>query len=123
MHHLLSNAVKFTPRGSVTVSVECEEQTIAETHLRISVEDTGIGVPEGKLALIFDKFVQADGSNSRRYGGAGLGLTISKQLVERMGGAIGVKSQEGTGSTFWFTLRLPLDTPRSTPQKEAYVGA
>ena len=102
--NLLSNALKFTDQGHVTVSVDCESGTDRAVSLRIAVEDTGIGVAEDKLALIFEKFVQADGSFTRRYGGTGLGLAISKELVERMGGTIGVKSRLGEGSTFWFTL-------------------
>jgi signal transduction histidine kinase len=121
--NLLSNAVKFTHQGHVGLSLECLEQTEAEAHLRIAIEDTGIGIPPDKLAPIFEKFVQADGSVTRRYGGTGLGLAISKELVERMGGAIGVKSQVGIGSTFWFTLRLPLEAARSMAREKTYVEA
>jgi signal transduction histidine kinase len=121
--NLLSNALKFTHKGHVTLSVDCETRTDREVSLRIAVEDTGIGVPEDKLALIFEKFVQADSSFTRRYGGTGLGLAISKELVERMGGGIGVKSQLGEGSTFWFTLRLPVPIAPTPAQKENYVSA
>jgi signal transduction histidine kinase len=79
--------------------------------MRISVQDTGIGIPADKLDLIFQKFTQADGSMTRRYGGTGLGLAIVKQLVEIMGGAVGVESRLEEGSTFWVTLRLPLEVP------------
>ena len=99
--NLVSNAPKFTEKGQVIIRVDGGERTAAETSFRISVEDTGIGVPPDKLAAIFEKFVQADGSITRRYGGTGLGLAISKQLVERMGGVIGVESVEEVGSTFW----------------------
>jgi signal transduction histidine kinase len=120
--NLVANALKFTHHGHVDINVGCEEQTDAESCLRISVEDTGIGVPEGKMAMIFEKFAQADTSVTRRYGGTGLGLAISKQLVEAMGGTIGVRSQLGKGSTFWFKLRLPVATPApSEPGRETYV--
>ena len=108
MTNLVANALKFTHKGHVDINVDCEAQNDAEALIRVSVEDTGIGVPEDKLAMIFEKFVQADGSVTRRYGGTGLGLSISKQLVEAMGGEIGVRSQVGKGSTFWFKLQLPV---------------
>ena len=122
MTNLVANALKFTHQGHVDINVDCEEQTDAEVRLRVSVEDTGIGVPEDKLAIIFEKFSQADGSVTRRYGGTGLGLAISKQLVEAMGGKIGVRSQVGKGSIFWFKLQLPVATlAPSQPSRETYV--
>src|SRR5579864_3836066 len=122
MTNLVANALKFTHRGHVAINIDCEQQTGAQVLLRVSVEDTGIGVPEDKLALIFEKFAQADGSVTRRYGGTGLGLAISKQLVEAMGGKIGVRSQVGKGSTFWFELRLPVAAPApSAAGRETYA--
>ena len=106
--NLVGNAIKFTERGGVDVLVECREKNACDTLLRIAVKDTGIGIPAGKLDLIFQKFTQADGSLTRRYGGTGLGLAIVKQVAEAMGGAVGVQSLAGEGSTFWCTLRLPL---------------
>jgi len=120
--NLVSNALKFTHQGQVVIRVEGDAASRNEVLFRLSVEDTGIGVEEGKLSLIFEKFVQADGSITRRYGGTGLGLAISKQLVERMGGAIGVESKVGEGSTFWFTVQLPIQE-RPVHQVEAYARA
>jgi signal transduction histidine kinase/CheY-like chemotaxis protein len=107
--NLVGNAVKFTHKGHVLIVVESSGQDHRLAHMRISVSDTGIGVPQNKLDSLFQKFTQADTSTTRRYGGTGLGLAISKQLVQLMGGAIGVRSKTGEGSTFWFTLPMPLD--------------
>jgi signal transduction histidine kinase len=121
--NLLSNAVKFTHQGHIAVSLDCEKPCEAKACLRVAVEDTGIGIPPDKQDVIFDKFVQADGSHTRRYGGTGLGLAISKELVERMGGAIGVTSQVGKGSIFWFTLPLSVVTDGAIPSEQRYVNA
>lgn len=107
--NLVFNAIKFTNRGYILISVEAKEKTDQKVLLRFEVKDTGIGIPEDKVGIIFDKFAQAESSSSRRYGGTGLGLAICKQLAELMGGSIGVQSREGEGSVFWFTLPLPLD--------------
>ncbi len=107
--NLTGNAVKFTRHGYVRVRVECNRQGASETAMKITVEDTGIGIAREKLELIFQKFTQADGSLTRQHGGTGLGLTIAKQLVSAMGGVIGVDSELGAGSVFWFTLPLSLD--------------
>lgn len=107
--NLISNAIKFTHKGNVLINIECEKKIENKINFRISIEDTGIGIPGDQLDNIFDKFTQADTSSTRKYGGTGLGLAISKQLVEMMGGTIGVTSSQGKGSTFWFTLCLPLE--------------
>ncbi|HEX5131120.1 MAG TPA: ATP-binding protein [Candidatus Krumholzibacteria bacterium] len=107
--NLVGNAIKFTEKGHVFINVDRVEGDEGVERLRISVEDTGIGIEPDKLEAVFDKFTQADGSITRRYGGTGLGLAISKQLVELMGGEIAVTSEPGAGSTFSFTLTLPVD--------------
>jgi len=113
--NLVGNAIKFTEKGHVLINVECEDKTGTMAKLRLSIEDTGIGISEDKRHYIFEKFTQTDTSTTRRFGGTGLGLAISKQLVELMGGAIGVTSRPSEGSTFWFTLPLSLDTRDSAP--------
>jgi PAS domain S-box-containing protein len=115
--NLTNNAVKFTDKGHVLIDVEADAQTEEDVSLRISVEDSGLGIAPDKLESLFDKFTQADSSTTRRYGGTGLGLAISKQLVKLMGGAIAAKSRVGIGSTFWITLRLPLQAEQPIEEK------
>jgi signal transduction histidine kinase/CheY-like chemotaxis protein len=112
--NLVGNAIKFTPQGHVVIGVRCLEQTEDEALLEFSIQDTGIGIAPDQLGRLFNRFTQADASTTRRFGGTGLGLAISKQLIEQMGGAIRVESVPGQGSTFSFTLRLPLNKP-ATP--------
>jgi len=106
--NLVSNAIKFTEKGEVVLRVSLEEKGESDCLLRFSVNDTGIGIPEDKISVLFNKFSQVEASTTRRFGGTGLGLAISKQLVELMGGGVGVTSQEGKGSEFWCTVRLGL---------------
>ena len=105
--NLAGNAIKFTRDGHVTIRIQMTKRSNM-ARLKFSVQDTGIGIAEDKITQIFDSFVQADGTTTRKYGGTGLGLSISKQLVELMGGSITVDSQLGQGSTFSFTLKLPI---------------
>ena len=104
--NLIGNAIKFTRQGSVAVDVKIVAKNSAGLTLSIAISDTGIGIPNDRLDAIFHAFTQADGSTTRHFGGTGLGLTISSQLVELMGGKLSVESQEGQGSTFRFTLPL-----------------
>ena len=104
--NLADNAIKFTRSGEVVVRVSLSNETEAGVCLRFTVRDTGIGIPQDKLGLLFNKFSQVESSTSRHYGGSGLGLAISKQLAELMDGEIGVESTLGQGSEFWFTACL-----------------
>jgi signal transduction histidine kinase/CheY-like chemotaxis protein/ligand-binding sensor domain-containing protein len=126
--NLITNAIKFTVRGRVLLQVTQEPgaQDPVTALLRFAVTDTGIGIPAAKRETLFDPFYQVDASTTREYGGTGLGLAIAKQLVEAMGGRIGVDSIEGSGSTFWFFLLLqrqaqsdgaevPVDSPEPDP--------
>ncbi len=116
MTNVVGNAIKFTASGNIVIDVECESQDAAQTMMRISVRDTGPGIPAARLDSVFEKFSQVDGSTTRKYGGTGLGLAIAKQLVDLMGGSIAVSSRLGEGSTFSLTLPLALDSnPHAAP--------
>jgi PAS domain S-box-containing protein len=104
--NLVSNAIKFTESGDVVIRAALEEEHGQHAMVRFTVNDTGIGIPHDRLGRLFVSFSQVDASTTRKYGGSGLGLAICKQLVELMGGQIGVISEEGRGSTFWFTVPL-----------------
>jgi signal transduction histidine kinase/CheY-like chemotaxis protein len=106
LNNLVSNALKFTERGEISLQAELLEMKNEIATVQITVRDTGIGIPQDRLPRLFSCFVQADASTTRRFGGTGLGLAISKQIVEMMGGSIGVTTQDGQGSTFRITLPL-----------------
>jgi PAS domain S-box-containing protein len=104
--NLVGNAIKFTHSGAVVISEKLISDQEGSVEIRFEIRDTGIGIAEDRRVAIFNPFTQADGSTTRKYGGSGLGLAICKQLVELMGGEIGVESEQDQGSTFWFTVRL-----------------
>jgi len=107
--NLLSNAIKFTRSGEVYLSVEVEEQSESRITYIFKVTDTGIGIPTEAQEKLFSRFTQVDTSTTRNYGGTGLGLAISKQLAELMGGQMGLESEDGQGSTFWFTSVMKVE--------------
>ncbi len=121
--NLMSNALKFTEKGSVTVRVLRQAVANGET-LRFEVQDTGIGIPADRLHLLFEEFTQVDRSTTRRYGGTGLGLAICKRLAQAMDGDVGVESEPGVGSTFWFTVALAeIATPDESQPARISAGS
>ncbi len=122
--NLVGNALKFTDVGSVTVEARVVDETATAVTIHVTVCDTGIGIPPEQHAAMFERFIQADGSTTSRYGGTGLGLTISRQLVALMGGEIGMESEPGKGSTFWFDVTFERGvTAASTDREGRFVTA
>ncbi|MDB5429726.1 MAG: multi-sensor hybrid histidine kinase [Caulobacter sp.] len=120
--NFLSNAIKFTQSGGVEVRVSQSGEGPIR-RLRVEVRDSGIGIPEADVGLVFGRFTQADASVSRRFGGTGLGLAIAKRVIEHMGGAIGADSRPGQGSTFWFELDLPVAGAAAAPHEQVMTAA
>ncbi len=124
LSNLVENALKFTQKGMVAVNITLAQESAEKSIIRFSVTDTGIGIPKEKINRIFDSFYQADASTTREYDGAGLGLTISKQLSRLMGGRIGVRGKEKKGSKFWFTAEFKKQvqtTWKSSNQNKSYT--
>ena len=120
--NLISNAIKFTEHGEVAVAVSKLSENPQETILRFEVRDSGIGIEQDKLGLLFQPFTQVDASTSRHYGGTGLGLSIARELVQRMHGTIAVTSTPGAGSTFWFTVKLAKQVGASESASERFAS-
>ena len=120
--NLLSNALKFTEEGEVLVSVTAEKLPGDQHKITYAVKDSGIGIPEDRLASLFDAFSQVDASTTRKYGGTGLGLAISSQLATLLGGKMWVESTLGQGSTFFFTIVAPASVHAEEPRSESLKG-
>ena len=118
--NLVGNAVKFTDNGEVSVYVSIEHQTTRQVRLYFTVRDTGIGISAAAQSHLFQAFQQVDNTNSRQYGGSGLGLAISKHLIEMMDGSIGLESELGKGSAFWFRLRLTKSAQAACPSVQTF---
>jgi len=115
LRNLLGNALKFTDRGEIGIRAELLSDSTNVIQIRFTVHDTGIGIPPDQQGRLFESFTQGDGSSTRRHGGTGVGLAISKQLVELLGGEIGVASEQGDGSRFWFTASFGKAAPGEAP--------
>jgi signal transduction histidine kinase len=115
LRNLLNNAIKFTERGEVALEVRLARATGSRAEILFAVRDTGIGIPPERQAAVFESFTQVDDGTTRKFGGTGLGLTISRQLVDLMGGELRLESTVGEGSTFSFVLDFAVDAAKSSP--------
>jgi len=120
--NLCNNAIKFTQQGTIQIRVMLEEEYSKSVRLRINISDTGVGLTKEQQKVLFQAFTQADTTTTRRFGGTGLGLVISKKLAESMKGKIGLESEENVGSTFWFTLELDKDLKTSAKTRLGFPG-
>ena len=120
--NLCSNAIKFTQEGTIQIRVMLEDENDQSVRLRINITDTGVGLTQEQQKVLFQAFTQADTTTTRRFGGTGLGLVISKKLAESMKGKIGIESEENVGSTFWFTLELEKDKQKMPKTKLGFPG-
>ena len=120
--NLVGNAIKYTPQGHIVVRSRIVGEDSDKYRIRFEVEDTGIGISDAKQTQVFDAFYQADQSNSRKYGGAGLGLALCREVIRHMDGSIGVESEEGRGSTFWFEVPLSKNPERLYNLKPNFSG-
>ena len=120
--NLVSNALKFTKQGEVKISIDVVSKGIDSVELKVTVSDTGIGIPVAAQYTLFNAFTQADGSTTRKYGGTGLGLAIVSQLVDMMGGTLGLDSVEGEGSSFWFTAKLKMAAEKHVTPLDAVAS-
>jgi two-component system, sensor histidine kinase and response regulator len=120
--NLGTNAVKFTGKGEIVIRVRLESEDERNVTIRFSVRDTGIGIPANRQDSLFSPLTQVDGLTTRKYGGTDLGLAISRQLAELMGGKIGLESEEGKGSTFWFTAVFEKQPVGASPADETFAN-